>query len=652
MDINPDPYFPAGAADPADRDGPRLRDRLSTRIVASSIVALLVVVSMVCWTLWLSWQLEGAGAAINDTGSLRMRANRVGIELLQRSPDHVLRTRALIATQDDTLARLRRGVPARPLFLPQDTDIRTQFERVALAWQERMHPAAEHALRGETTTTYMAELPHFVDEADRLVRLIEHDNARKTTLLRLSQAVLLAISCAGTLAMIYLLYLWIILPVLRLRDGLSRMAGREFGVRLPVESRDEFGVLAQGFNHMADQLAGLYRDLEARVASKTAQLAAQNRELEALYDMTAFLNEPGDIEALCCGFLQRVRRQFGADGGSVRVIDPDGDKLHLMVSDGLSATLEHDEHCMSINSCFCGQATQQGMIVIRDFRQAGNATAFHCSREGFQGLGVFRIVSGNTVLGSFSLHFRKARALQPAETQLLESLGQHLGVALENRRLGAEARQMAVVQERSLMAQGLHDSIAQGLNYLNLQVQMLEQSANAGALDDVRELVPLLRAGVEESYQDVRELLLNFRARLEQGELLAGVEETIARFRRQTGVAVTLDIAPQAGPPLPPEQQLQVLFILQEALSNVRKHADARHVRVSLSNARDFDLSIEDDGRGYDPAEVSQRGEAHIGLNIMRERAERIHAELRFNARPGQGVRVDLHLPESMRQPA
>ena len=113
---------------------------------------------------------------------------------------------------------------------------------------------------------------------------------------------LAAIASAGTLAMIYLLYLWIISPVLRLRDGLQRMAAREFSTRLPVESRDEFGVLARGFNRMADELQGLYTGLEQRVEQKTAQLAAQNRDIGALYDMAAFLNQPNEIEALCDGF--------------------------------------------------------------------------------------------------------------------------------------------------------------------------------------------------------------------------------------------------------------------------------------------------------------------------------------------------------------
>lgn len=630
---------------------PSLRQRLSTRIIVSSIIALLVVLGMVCWTLWLSWQLEGAGAAINDTGSLRMRANRVAVELLQRNPEHDQLTRQELALQAATLLRLQQGNPARPLFLPADTRIRLQMQQVQQHWQD-LDRAALLTLSGEPSQAYLAALPEFVREADLLVRMIEVDNASKTNLLRLSQAILLVIASIGTLAMIYLLYLWIISPVLRLQDGLRRMATREFAVRLPVETRDEFGVLADGFNQMADELQGLYQELENRVAQKTAQLANQNRELAALYDMAAFLNQPSDIEEMCHGFLHRVMTQFAAEGGSIRVIDPQADNLHLVVSEGLSEALEDSEHCMQRDACFCGEATQKPVVVIRDFRQLPKPELFHCARDGFRSLAVFRVMSGDEVLGTFSLLFSEQREVLAADAQLLETLGRHLGVALDNRRLSAKARQLAVAEERNLVAQGLHDSLAQGLNYLNLQVQMLESALKDGRTEELQEIVPLLRMGVDESYQDVRELLLNFRSKLEQGELQAAVVDTVARFRRQTGVTVALDVKDDEGAPLPPEQQLQVLFILQEALSNVRKHAQANHVEVSIINSRDFVMVIRDNGRGYQPEEVAARGERHVGLHIMRERASRLHADLKLETAPGAGVTLHLTLPWQERQAA
>ena len=642
------------SATPADADGlPSSRHRLSTRIIASSLVALIVVLSMVSWTLWLSWQLEGAGAAINDTGSLRMRANRVAVELMRPQAGREVRTDEQLRLMDDTIARLARGNPARPLFIPNDPAIREQWLGVADYWRSVMRPAAVRAIEREDAAEYLQTLPDFVARADALVRMIEQDNAGKTTSLRLSQGVLAAIASAGTLAMIYLLYLWIISPVLRLRDGLQRMAAREFSTRLPVESRDEFGVLARGFNRMADELQGLYAGLEQRVGEKTAQLAAQNRDIGALYDMAAFLNQPNDIQAMCQGFLRRVMLQFDAEGGSIRALDPDNDKLNLVVSVGLSDELVESEHCMRVDDCYCGVATRQaGVIVIQDLRQVAAPQDLNCQRDGFASVAVFRIVTRDEVLGSYSLHFRSPRQLVPSESQLLETLGQHLGVALDNRRLSAQARQLAVVQERGLVAQGLHDSLAQGLNFLNLQLQMLDAAVKRGDQAEISEILPLLRTGVDESYKDVRELLTNFRTKLGQGDLRDAMEDTVERFRRQTGLRTALTFDQGEGAPLPPEQQLQVLFILQEALSNVRKHSEADRVEIQVRNDRDFSLLITDNGQGYDPADVAQRGEAHVGLHIMRERAARMRATIKMDSRPGGGTRIALTLPGAERQAA
>ncbi|CAQ72674.1 NarX, PUTATIVE TRANSMEMBRANE NITRATE/NITRITE SENSOR KINASE TRANSCRIPTION REGULATOR PROTEIN [Cupriavidus taiwanensis LMG 19424] len=625
---------------------PALRHRLSTRIISLSLAVLLVVLGMISGTLWLSWKLEGAGAAINDAGSLRMRANRVAIELALAHAGRANDLAAQVQALDTTLALLKKGDAARPLFLPDEPAIHAQLARVTHDWQQRLRPLAG---AGAVPAAYVAALPGFVAQADRLVGMIEHNSARKTDLLRLSQTALALMACIGTVAVIYLLYLWIILPVLRLQDGLRRMAAREFSLRLPVESRDEFGTLSEGFNRMAGELQGLYHDLEARVAQKTAELERQNRDLETLYEMAAFLNQAADAEAMAQGFLARVMRQFDADGGSVRVLDSRHGRMHLLAAAGLPAALAEADSCASASGCHCGDATREAVVAIVDLRgaaRAGAADETPCGRDGFQSLAAFRIESQRGATGMFALHFRAPRKLPPSDRQLLQTLAQHLGTALEHLRLSATARQLAVVEERNLVAQGLHDSIAQGLNYLNLQVQLLDDAVARDDLAETRELVPMLRHGVEESYQDVRELLNNFRSRLGTGELRPAVEETVGRFRRQCRTEATLAIDERGGAwPLSPEQQLQVLFILQEALSNVRKHALAAHVAVALSHGRDFRLVVQDDGEGFDPDELATRADAHIGLSIMRERAARLGAQLHVQASPGSGVRIELVLP-------
>lgn len=627
---------------------PAWKNRLSTRIVISSVVALSLVLSMVGWTLWLSWQLAGTAAAINETGSLRMRANRIGLNLLRHDEAAQAQVVVDLREQGRILAHFAGDLPGRPLFLSTDAPLRQQFHAVTTRWDELADLAHEALVEGDSTA-YLAQLPGFVAEADRLVHVLEVGNASKTTRLRILQSVLIVMACLGTMAMIFLLYRWIIRPVQTLQGGIQRMAARDFSVRVPVNNTDELGVLAQGFNRMADELQSLYEDLGEHVRQKTAELERQNRQLSALYGMTAFLNKPNDIEALCRGFLQRVMDEFHAAAGSIRVLDPSGERLHIVVSLGFSSALQESEHCMRTDACFCGEATQRGTMIIRDFRKLPRPEEIGCMRDGFQAVSVFQIVTPEATLGTFSLHFRERTTMSPRELQLLEMLGQHLGAALDNQRLSIKARQLAVAEERNLVAQGLHDSLAQGLNFLNLQTQMLGSAVQQRRWEEVEEIVPLLKTGVSESYQDVRELLQNFRTRLGEESLRKAVDDTIGRFRRQTGLNVELHLDDRDGAPLHPDQQLQVLFILQEALSNVRKHAYASKVTVRIDNHRDFGMSIRDDGEGYDPQEVAERSETHVGLSIMRERAARLGGQLQMCSAPGQGTEVSLYLSQSDR---
>jgi len=180
---------------------------------------------------------------------------------------------------------------------------------------------------------------------------------------------------------------------------------------------------------------------------------------------------------------------------------------------------------------------------------------------------------------------------------------------------------------------------------------MLDQSVNDKKIDDIAEIVPLLRAGVQQSYEDVRELLHNFRSRLVEGDLIASLEATVDKFRRQSGIEAEL-VADVDGAPFAREQQLQLLFIVQEAPSNVRKHANASSVVARLENRDDFTLSISDDGDGFDPTELDSEGDVHIGIHIMRERAHRIEAALAVTSAPGCGTSVTLTLPHAQRRAA
>lgn len=635
--------------------------QLSTKIVSVLLGFLALALMAIGATLFLSWQLEGSSAAINEAGSLRMQSYRLSVLLSQwmNAPEQAnMRQRQLVDRQLQTIEAkftlLRKGDPQRPLFLPPTRRIHDEFNIVSTHWRQQLLPLVTVMLdqqnpeRQASWQRYYPQVDDYVASVDGLVEMIEKDSEKRTFWLRSSQLVLVALALSGTVVMIYLMFLLIIQPVTRLYDGMRSMTDKDFSVRLPVESHDEFGRLGEGFNHMADRLEDLYGSLESRVQEKTAALADQNRELALLYGIAAFLQMPQPVEAICEGFLDRITRYFQADGGSVRILEPIRGNLHMVVHKGISEEMVEAEHCIKVGDCLCGDAVVKSVSVVHNLQQMDVAQKLLCHREGFVTVSVFHIYARDQHLGFFNMHFRKAKTFSQHESDLLATLGQLLGVAIENLRLAMREREMAISEERNMVAQGLHDSIAQGLTFLNIQVQLLEDSLQQGNIEEVTEIVPALQAGVKESYEDVRELLLNFRSRLAEGDLVRSLQTTVDKFRRQTGIAAEF-VADVDGAPFPREQQLQILFIVQEALSNIRKHAVASHVEVSLSDQKDFALTIRDNGIGFDAETLRQKGESHVGINIMRERAQRIHAAFDIASVPGAGTTVVLHVPHEQR---
>lgn len=634
---------------------------LAGKIVGILLLFFVVALSAIAMTLYVSWQLEGAGAAINDAGSQRMRAYRMAYLLAQTAP-HINPQRQTSLTREmalfeATLSVLERGDPARPLFLPQEAEVLQHMQRLQQAWLTRIKPLTLRIAADDTPETlallqhdYQPELVNFVNEINQLVMLVERSNVRHTTLLRALQLGLMGLALVGTLVLILLFFAMIIRPVRQLQQGMQRMAAADFSVRLPVQQRDELGMLAQGFNQMADRLRDLYDTLEQRVTEKTHGLAQKNQELATLYDFTAFLSQPGTVEEICAGVLHKLMGSLGAQGGVVRLTSPQTGTLPILIHAGVSEQFTQAKTCLTLGKCFCGTAAQQGASISCDVRQhVIHPLLPHCQQEGFQGISAIPIRSHTQVLGIFNLFFHTPRVFNPAEMRLLETIGQHLGVAIENQQWVLRAREMAVSEERNLIAQELHDSIAQSLAFLNMQVQMLADALKRGHQADIADGLAQIREGVQESYDDVRELLVHFRTRVEHADLATAIRSALEKFEGQTGIR-TIFQQQGDGTPLAPESVLQLLHIIQEALSNVRKHAHATHVTVQMQCDTACQIRIRDNGCGFDPeAELSKPDDQHIGLRIMKERAHRIGAQLIFTASFGAGTQVELVLPKPLK---
>ncbi len=626
---------------------------LSARLKLLTLLWVGSALLSVVFTLLLSWRLEGASTAINDAGSLRMQTYRLAYMVGNHATERQINNQ--IKEFEQSLQKVSRTDAINPLLpaqRPQAYDLIQSM--LVIDWQSNILPK----LQKHTLPTNI-DLYRFAGNIDLFVQALENANEENTRWLRRFQMALILMILIAAGVMIKFHYSWIIRPLEALLDGVQTIGRGGFGVAIPTGYIQEFAQVSKGFNQMSAHLKTLYTDLEGLVARQTQDLARQNRDLEMLYQTTRDLHQTHTPTKAAEEFLSRVVPAVSASAGSIRLLDFERKRTDLVASTGLPADVQTAEQCSELEACLCGHK-DKGMEGGRPSENpSGQSACFYDARDygnlpfvtghpGFARVSVFPILYKSEELGILTLYFSDGIELGENDDSLLRTLCGQLGVSIANSRFAQERSQLAVLQERNLIAQGLHDSIAQTLTFLNLQVQMLDSAYKAGEKEQMEENIRFLTDGVQECYDDVRELLLNFRTKISNKDFPEAVTSLLARFEQQTQIEV--DTAwRDDGPSLNNDEQLQVIFILQESLSNIRKHAQAHHVVVELDNRHDFTLRIRDDGVGFDTGRLKNMSEAHVGLGIMQERARRINAVLSVESQPHQGTTVTLVLPQHRR---
>ncbi|ACC75238.1 type IV pili methyl-accepting chemotaxis transducer N-terminal domain-containing protein [Paraburkholderia phymatum] len=618
---------------------------LSARLGLIGGSLLLVAIASIGFTLWISWQLEGGAAAVNEAGRMRMQTWRLAQTLARGDAGAV---RDQILQFDSGMALLRDGDPARPLFVPRNARCVTALADVARTWTEVR--AAWSATPGLGAMQAARQAEAFVAHIDALVTAIEQRLASLTTVLNALQVFMMGLTIASAVTMLYSAYLFIFNPLDRLKAGLARVRHGDLAARVQVNSGDEFGALSRGFNQMAETLEELYQHLEMKVEEKTSSLAAQNARLASLYQASEFAARADTLDDLAQGFATRLKRVAHADAVAIRWCDEDNRRYVLLASHGLSSEVADHEACIQTGDCACGQPRDDAHTrVVFMQRRGGAALQGHCERAGYRSLVSVPVRLQTRIVGEIDLFYAKEATLADDDRTLLDALADHLATAIEGLRVSALLREAAVAEERGFIARELHDSIAQSLAFMKIQSVLLRDALAQKDTAKTERAVGELEMGIEESLSDVRELLMHFRTRTNTETILPALQTTLQKFEHQTGMATRLSVEGD-GLPLPPDVQVQVLHVVQEALSNVRKHAHARAVSVEVRQSSPWQVVVRDDGCGFGLAgQATGHSETHVGLRIMRERAARIGAAVEIETAIGDGTRVVLTLADRKR---
>ncbi len=393
------------------------------------------------------------------------------------------------------------------------------------------------------------------------------------------------------------------------------------------------------------QQAGRARTTRSPVADHAS--AARSSAVDAGVGTTAPIDTPvPELEAALSPMLEAVVGMAGATAGAVRVVAADGVHLEPGIAVGLPAAMGRSGAGAITFWCSrCDQARNPDADCVKS-RLCGAEDRFSIDLSGPACRHVVAVPLRfrGAAVGTLDLMFEQECELPPETMPLLRATGELIGVALENARFTRENLRTSLTHERQMMANEVHDSLAQGLTYMRMRMSLLRDAIKQG--DELRAFKYWsdVDGSLTDAHHRLRELITYFRSRMDPLGLQHALAGIAATYFDRTGVALAFDNAiPELQ--LPVGREVEVFHIVQEALANVSRHANARHARLSLDRtAGGYEIVVEDDGIGM-PAESASGESGHYGIAIMRERARRMGGELTIGPVATGGTRVELRFP-------
>lgn len=440
-------------------------------------------------------------------------------------------------------------------------------------------------------------------------------------------------------------------PLAELEQAVADVCEGEPWSNLPLETVGVLGPVARDLDSLSGELIDLYEDMDNRVARQTRRLAQQTASLKILYDVAANITQVDDIEELLMRLLRVVKEMLNGKAATVQLSTTSG-QMRLVGSIGTDGRLLSEKEQLPVPLCQCGRTLSSGDILCQQDAAA-------CSQR--NGRRMYGPAEMDTVtvplefhgdtLGLFRIYLPPP-GLKGREDlmELFATIGKHLGIAIAKQRSDEEAHRLSIIEERTALANELHDSLAQTLASLRFQVRMMDETLEKEQTGQrARQELERIRNGLDEAHTELRELLNSFRAPLDERGLEPALQKLAQRFRQETGVSIFFQRGCRQVN-LGVSEEMQMLRIVQECLANIRKHARAHTVRILLTcnKEREYMLLVEDDGVGFVNAKPDGKPGEHIGLSIMEERARRLGGNLRIESEPGEGTRVELtYRPQS-----
>ena len=380
-------------------------------------------------------------------------------------------------------------------------------------------------------------------------------------------------------------------------------------------------------------------------SNDAAALRQRNRELTILNVVAQALNAQLDGQRALRTALEHVAQLLDLETGWIWLLHPLTGNPYLAAALHLPPALA-DTPARMEGSCYCLDTFHDGDL------DAANVNVVTCSRlkglvDGTDGLryhASIPLYAHGRALGVLNVASAQWRELSPDDLRILHTIGDLLGMAIERARLFDARTELGALQERNRLAREIHDTLAQGLAAITLQLETADALLDAhGAHHRVQRTVQQALQVARTNMEEARRSVLDLRAAPLEGRTLADAITTLAGEQAAPAHLALHTHITGADQPLPVRAEAALLRVAQEAITNVIRHAQARTLTITFAaTAQDVRLTIEDDGRGFEPEQLSAD---RYGLRGMHERIKLLGGHLNIRSSPGAGTHITVTVP-------
>ncbi|HUP61370.1 MAG TPA: GAF domain-containing sensor histidine kinase [Thermoanaerobaculia bacterium] len=380
------------------------------------------------------------------------------------------------------------------------------------------------------------------------------------------------------------------------------------------------------------------------------RLERNNEELLALHSAGLDVTADLQLDVVLKKVVEQAKKLVGAKYGALSVVDKEG-HIQSFITSGITPEQRAAIGPPPVGHGLLGVVLREGQrLRLPDISSHPLSYGFPPNHPPMRSLLAVPIPCKSPFLGNLYLTEKVAAAhFSGDDEETLERFALQAALAIDNAHLHEQVADLAVAQERIRIAHEMHDGLAQILGYVNTKVQAAEAYLKREKTEEAETQLRELAAAAREAYIDVRESIVGLRTLPGSRQSLAEVlQEYLEKWQEMSGVSTTLTI--ENDVPLRASVELQLVRIVQEALTNVRKHARASNARVEIRrrNGR-LVATVADNGVGFNLAARTRGDFPKFGLTTMRERAESIGGTLDVESTAGGGttVRFDVPLAEA-----